>query len=86
MWVVVVVKNHNGVFVAGASHFSPMPLILPEGAEVVECKLAAELAKEIGCQGFILETECAKYEEGRDRSVLGPLIEDCSSRLRSGGN
>lgn len=44
----VVVRNHNGFFVAGASHFSPNAIDL-EGAEVMACKRAAELTKEIGC-------------------------------------
>jgi ribonuclease HI len=81
-----VVRSHDGAFVAGASHFFPN-VIDPEGAEVLACKHAVELAKEVGCRKFELELDCTNVvkklkEDVRDRSVHGPLIEELKLAIR----
>jgi ribonuclease HI len=59
----------------------------PEGAEVLACKRAVELAKEVGCRQFELVLDCTNVvkklkEDGRDRSIHGPLIEELKLALR----
>lgn len=71
----VIVRDHTGRFIAGACHFFPAA-VAPEGAEALACKRGLQLAKEIGCQKLVLETDsenvAAKLnEESRDLSALG---------------
>jgi hypothetical protein len=80
------VRSPDGAFAAGAPHFFPN-VIDPEGAEVLACKHAVELAKEVGCRKFELELDCTNVvkklkEDVRDRSVHGPLIEELKLAIR----
>jgi ribonuclease HI len=82
----VVLRDHNGGFLAGASHFfhsSPDP----ERAELMACKHALTLARTKGVGKVILETDClgavAKIRScDIDRSVHGPLVEEIKSMLK----
>uniref|UniRef100_A0ACD5X542 Uncharacterized protein n=1 Tax=Avena sativa TaxID=4498 RepID=A0ACD5X542_AVESA len=82
----VVVRDHTGRFVAGACHFFPTA-IDPEGAEVLACKRALQLAKEMDCDKFILETDSANVaaklkDEAKDLSSLGPIFEEVKTMIR----
>jgi ribonuclease HI len=76
----VVMGDHNGAFVAGASHFFCCDL---SGG----CRRAVELAEDC-CRRFGLETDSANVvkklnEEEKEKSVLGPLIEDLKISFRN---
>jgi ribonuclease HI len=81
----VVLRNHQGVAVAGACCFFPA-VSDPERAELLACRRTAHLAKETGVRKLVLETDCAgavaklKAQE-MDRSVHGPLVEEIKSLL-----
>jgi ribonuclease HI len=82
----VVVRDHTGRFIAGACQFFPAA-VDPEGAEALACKRALQLAKELGCQRLVLETDNANVaaklnEETRDLSALRPIIEEVKTMLR----
>jgi hypothetical protein len=84
--VVVSLCDHTGRFIAGACQFFPAA-VDPEGAEALACKRALQLAKELGCQRLVLETDNANVaaklnEETRDLSALGPIIEEVKTMLR----
>jgi ribonuclease HI len=81
----VVVRDHTGRFIAGKCLFFPAA-VDPEGAEALACKRALQLAKELGCQRLVLETDNANVaaklnEETRDLSALGPIIEEVKTML-----
>lgn len=81
----VVVRDHNGAFIAGATHFFPAA-VDAEGAEILACRRAVELAKEIGCRNLLLESDCANAvkklnDTNKDRSVVGPLIEELKAAM-----
>jgi ribonuclease HI len=82
----VVLQNHHGEFVTGACHFLTS-VSGPEGAELMACKRALELAKEAGLSKVCLETDClsavAKIRSSDiDRSSHGPLVEEIKKLLR----
>jgi ribonuclease HI len=69
----------------GASRFFPSASD-PEGAELLACKMALELAKEAGVSKIMVETDCkgmvTKLNSGDvDRSVHGPVVEDIKFHL-----
>ena len=73
-------RDHHGGFVAGASHFFPS-VADPEHAELLACRRALELAKELGCERIVLETDCLNAvtklrRPDKDRSAYGPLVEE----------
>jgi ribonuclease HI len=83
----VIIRDHHGSFLAGAGHFLPQVLDA-EGAELLACRRAVMLAKEVQVNKVVLETDCMGAElkllrEDVDRSVHGPLVEEIRSILRS---
>jgi ribonuclease HI len=82
----VVLRDHDGRFLAGASHFFHSSLD-PERAELMACKYALLLARTKGLGKVILESDClgavTKIRScGVDRSIHGPLVEEIKSMLK----
>jgi hypothetical protein len=82
----VVLRDHHGGFVAGASHFFPSACDA-ERTELLARRRAAELATEMGALKLILESDCmgavAKLKSTeKDRSIHGPLVEEIKVLLR----
>jgi ribonuclease HI len=82
----VVLRNHHGEFIAGASHFLTS-VSDPERAEIIACKRAVELARNVGVTKVCLESDylgaVSKIRnKDRDRSIHGPLIEEVKELLR----
>jgi ribonuclease HI len=82
----VVMRDHDGRFLAGASHFFHL-VSDPERAELLACKQALVLAKEKGLARVVVETDClgavAKIGSNDiDRSIHGPLVEEIKSLLK----
>jgi ribonuclease HI len=83
----VVLRDHNGSFVAGASHFfrsSPDP----ERTELMACRHALILARSLNLGKVSLESDClgavAKIRScDIDRSMHGPLVEEIKSMLKN---
>jgi ribonuclease HI len=81
----VIARNSQGGFVAAASCFFPH-VVDPERAELLACRRAVQLAKEVGVSKLAMETDCAgavaklKAQE-MDRSVHGPLVEEIKALL-----
>jgi len=85
----VVIRNHQGSFIAGANQFFPC-LLDAEHAELQACRMGLHLAKDLQLANVILETDnigvAAKLSrDDMDRSVHGPLVEEIKSLLRSFG-
>jgi ribonuclease HI len=83
----VVLRDHHGGFMAGASHFFPS-IPNPERAELFACKHALILAKEKEVQKICLESDCLGAisklrSDETDRSLHGPLVEEIKSLLQS---
>lgn len=81
----VVLRDHHGDFRGGACHFFSF-VSDPECAELLACRRAVNLAKEIGITKLALETDstavAAKLPSmERDRSVHGPLVEEVKALL-----
>lgn len=81
----VVLRDHHGGFVAGASHFFPS-VPDPERAELLACKQALKLASEKDVRKLCLESDCfgavAKIKSrDTDRSLHGPLVEEVKALL-----
>jgi hypothetical protein len=81
----VVLRDHHGGFVAGASHFFPSTPD-PERTELLACKQALILAKERDVQKVCLESDCLDAisklrSDETDRSMHGPLVEEIKSLL-----
>jgi hypothetical protein len=79
----VVLRDHHGGFLSGACRCL-QSVSDPERAELLACKLALELAQQVGVSKIILETDClsaaAKIRnEEKDRSPQGPLVEQTNS-------
>jgi ribonuclease HI len=86
----VVIRNHHGSYVGGASHFFPH-LLDAEGAELQACRLGLQLARTMPVSKVILETDSTEVaaklsRDERDRSVHGPLVEEIKSLLRGFGD
>jgi ribonuclease HI len=82
----VVLRDHRGVFLAGESLYLPR-VSDPERAELLSCQRAVTLAKDMGVQKLILETDCLGavtklLSREMDRSGHGPLVEDIKVLLR----
>jgi ribonuclease HI len=76
----VIVRDHHGAHIACACHFFPH-VDDPERAELLACRRAVLLAKEVGTPKLVLEIDCAGVvsklnNRELDRSAHGPLIED----------
>jgi ribonuclease HI len=83
----VVIRDHDGRFLAGACHFFPS-LSGPEGAELRACRRAISLGQELGLSKIILETDnmgvVSKLTSVlKDRSAAGPLVEEMKALLRA---
>jgi ribonuclease HI len=82
-----VLRDHHGEFVAGSCHFFPRVLD-PEGAELLACKEATQLALDQGINKLVLETDCLSAVSklrGKelDRSLHGPLVQEIKVLLSS---
>nr|XP_051220950.1 uncharacterized protein LOC127339093 [Lolium perenne] len=82
----VVVRDHDGRFIAGSCHFFPS-LLDPEDVELRACQRALVLAKKLKLQKIILETDSSSVvsklnNEMKDMSMHGPLVEDIKRELR----
>ncbi|KAK1618623.1 hypothetical protein QYE76_024140 [Lolium multiflorum] len=82
----VVMRDHNGRFLVGASHFFHSSSD-PERAELLACKQALVMARSKGLTKMVLETDClgvvAKIRSNNmDRSIHGPLVEEIKSLLK----
>ncbi|XP_071674252.1 uncharacterized protein [Lolium perenne] len=83
----VVVRDHDGRFLAGACHFVPS-LPDPEAAEIQSCKRAMELVKLLKLKEVVLELDCVNVvrklnEPGMDRSVQSFVIEELKQELKA---
>jgi ribonuclease HI len=83
----VVIRDHDGSYIAGACHFFPS-LLDPEEAELKACRRGLMLVKELRLNRVQLETDssgvAAKLNcEEKDRSVHGPLVEEIKKMLQS---
>jgi ribonuclease HI len=81
----VIVRDHHGVALAGACHFFPQ-VIDPERAELLACRCALQLAKDVGVRRLVLENDCAGAvgklnQASLDRSGHGPLVEEIKALL-----
>jgi ribonuclease HI len=59
----------------------------PEGAELLACRMALEMAREAGVPRIMVETDCKGMvtklnSDGTDRSIHGPMVEDIKFWLR----
>jgi ribonuclease HI len=82
----VIVRDHHGSPVAGASVFFPV-VADPERGELLACRRAVELARDAGVSKLILEMDCAgavaKLKNSEmDRSIHGPLVEEIKEMLQ----
>jgi ribonuclease HI len=82
----VVVRDHDGRFLAGSSHFSPS-LLDPEQAELLACQKALELMEKLKLKKVIVELDSevvvSKLKSVEvDRSVHGILVEEIKRALR----
>jgi ribonuclease HI len=82
----VIVRDHHGAHIACACHFFPR-VDDPESAELLACRRAVLLAKEVGATKMVLETDCAGAvsklnNRELDRLAHGPLVEDIKLLLR----
>jgi ribonuclease HI len=83
----VVLRNHHGEFVSAACHFLPLATD-PERAEILACKRALQLAKEMEVTKVCLETDYLSAvvklrSSEKDRSAHGPLVEEIKELLWS---
>jgi ribonuclease HI len=86
----VVLRDHHGVFICGASHFFSH-VADAEGAELLACRRGVLLARESQVQKLVLETDstgvAAKLVKvDLDRSFHGPLVEEIKFLLRGFGD
>ncbi|KAK1651726.1 hypothetical protein QYE76_069531 [Lolium multiflorum] len=82
----VVVRDHDGRFLAGSSHFFPS-LSGPEEAELRACERGMELIKRLKLKNVVLELDCAAVVAKLnsvevDRSSRDLLIEKLKRALR----
>jgi hypothetical protein len=82
----VILRDHHGGFLAGASHFFTS-VSDPERAELLVCRQRLLLAKGIGIGRVYLESDCLgavvklNHRE-TNKSVHGPLVEEIKSLLK----
>jgi ribonuclease HI len=81
----VVLRDHHGQFLAGASHFLTF-VADPEGAEVEAYKRALVLARNLGVAKVCLETDSLSVvsklrSRELDRSLYGPVLEEIKALL-----
>lgn len=86
----VVLRDHHGNFVSGASHFFPH-LIDAEHAELLACQQGLVLARNRRILKVVLETDCtgvaAKLRrDEQDRSIHGPLVAQIKSLMQGFGD
>lgn len=82
----VVARDHDGRFLAGASHCFPS-LSDPEHAELHVCRRAMTLSKELRMDHVVQETDSLGVVSKltniqTDRSIHVPLVEEIKSMLR----
>jgi ribonuclease HI len=82
----VVLRDHHGGFLAGACHFFPS-VSDPEQAELLACRRGLVVAKELGLEKVLLETDCAAvvsklHGKEMDRSIYGPLVDEVKLMLQ----
>jgi ribonuclease HI len=82
----VVVRDHDGRFLAGSCHFFPS-LSSPEEAELRACEKGMDLIKRLKLKNVVLELDCAAVVAKLnsvevDRSSQGLLIEKLKRVLR----
>jgi ribonuclease HI len=82
----VVVRDHDGRFLAGSCHFFPS-LSSPEEAELRACEKGMDLIKRLKLKNVVLELDCAAVVAKLngvevDRSSQGLLIEKLKRALR----
>ncbi|GJN14286.1 hypothetical protein PR202_gb01089 [Eleusine coracana subsp. coracana] len=76
-----IIRDSNGGFIAAAYRFLPYVLDTPT-AEACALKEGLELAKQIGCNKFILQTDCMAVvetikEEGFSAIAAATIYEEC---------
>jgi ribonuclease HI len=82
----VIIRDHHGEAIAGTSCFFPH-VSDPKRAELLACRRAVLLAKEVGVRQLALGTDCAgavlkPKTDGLERSVHGPLVEEIKQLLK----
>ncbi|KAK1698375.1 hypothetical protein QYE76_015072 [Lolium multiflorum] len=82
----VIVRDHNGRALACACYFFPSAKD-PEAAELLACRRALMLAKDMNVDRVMLETDCMGAvnklrDKGLDRSAQGPLVEEIKKLMR----
>ena len=82
----LVLRDHNGAFVAGASHFFPSNAD-PEAMEILACRRAAQVAREMNVQKLHMELDNQKVVQmlsrvSKNLSATGPWIEEIKEMLR----
>jgi ribonuclease HI len=86
----VVIRDHDGRFLAGSCHFFPT-LTDPEEAELRACEKGRELVRRLKLNKVILERDSASTvyklnSDELDRSMHGSLIEKLKREIRSIGD
>jgi ribonuclease HI len=76
----VVLQDRHGEFSVGVCHFLTS-VMDPEQAELMACKQAVVLAKDMGVDRIVLESDCMSalakiIGDGIDRSLHGHLVEE----------
>jgi hypothetical protein len=81
----VILRDHEGVPIEGASFLSPQVTEL-ERAELLACRQAVLVARDYDVRRLVLESDCAGAvnklrARDLDRSVHGPLVEEIKTLL-----
>jgi ribonuclease HI len=82
----VVIRDHDGRFLAGSCRFFPF-VVDPEEAELKACKQALELVKVLRLQKIVLEVDSINVvsklsDSSLDRSAHALLVEEIKNHLR----
>ncbi|KAK1645408.1 hypothetical protein QYE76_063213 [Lolium multiflorum] len=82
----VIVHDHNGMALACACYIFPTAKD-PEAAELLTCRRALMLAKDMHVERVMLETDCMGAvnmirDRGLDRSAHGPLVEEIKKLMK----
>jgi ribonuclease HI len=82
----VIVRDHNGRALACACDFFPTAKD-PETAELLACRRALLLARDMNVERVVLETDCMGAvnklkDKGLDRSAQGHLVEEIKKLLK----
>lgn len=83
----IVVRDHNGAFLAGVCHHYPH-ISDPEAVEVLACKRAIQVARELNVQKIHMELDSQSVVQminssSRNMSSAGPWIEEIKDSLKS---